>query len=100
MREGPHAPAPRDGDPQLVLYLVNNVTDALELEHGNVREEHDAKDGVPQHLRGWRRVGGGLEEGWRRVGGGLEGGGLEEGWRRVGVRENGGGAWGGGGQSG
>ena len=69
MREGPHAPAARDGGPQLVLYLVNNVTDALELEHGNVREEHDAKDGVPQHLRGWRRVGGGLEEGWRRVGG-------------------------------
>ena len=35
-------------------------------------------------FRGWRRIGGGLEEDWRRIGGGLEedsrriGGGLEE----------------------
>eukprot|EP00324_Dicrateria_rotunda_P000920 CAMPEP_0206163642 /NCGR_PEP_ID=MMETSP1474-20131121/11536_1 /ASSEMBLY_ACC=CAM_ASM_001110 /TAXON_ID=97495 /ORGANISM="Imantonia sp., Strain RCC918" /LENGTH=315 /DNA_ID=CAMNT_0053566191 /DNA_START=301 /DNA_END=1245 /DNA_ORIENTATION=- len=50
VREGPDLPRAEDLGEQLVLHLVDDVREALGLEHRHVAEEHHAKDRVPHHL--------------------------------------------------
>ena len=50
MRERPDLPRARDSIDEVVARLVDDVLDALRLEHADVREEHHAEARVPQHL--------------------------------------------------
>ena len=50
MRERPDLPRARDSVDEVVARLVDDVLDALRLEHADVREEHHAEARVPQHL--------------------------------------------------